>query len=86
MASKPTVHGAPASGLGKAKLGGMGIYGQQGTKNEQDLSRKTSSNAVGSNGVRGSSDGNPGVKSGRTGGMNRKFAGVVGAQKATGTK
>lgn len=81
-------HGAQVVGLGKvaAKMGGVGTFAQKGTTMAQDISRNTSMKQVGNEGPRGSNDGNPGVKSGRTGNKDRKRAGVVGFQKATGTK
>ncbi len=80
--------GLTGSGLGHPEnMGAMGPGGNfKGRTSPQDIGRKTSSNAVGSNGVRGSNDGNPGVKPGQTGGQSRKNRGKVGSQKATGSK
>ncbi len=86
--TQATRHGATATGLAKAKGGVMGPGGKfMGTTNPQDTARKVSSPQVGSDsGPKGSYDGNSGVPSGYTGGMNKKKAGKVGFQKATGTK
>lgn len=80
-------HGATVVGLGKvaAKMGGVGVFAQKGTTMEQDIKRNTSMKQIGDDGPRGSNDGNLGVKSHRIGNKDRKRAGVVGFQKATGT-
>ena len=81
-------HGAPVTGQGKAysKMGGTGIYPQQGEKLDNDdyRNRKATSPQIGNN----SGPRNPkinGIKNMKTGGQNRKSAGKVGFQKATGT-
>lgn len=78
-------HGAAATGLAKAKMGGMGIYPQQGTTNPQDIARKVSGSQVGDDSGPRPAKTN-GIKNlSRTGGQGHKFAGKVGFQKATGT-
>lgn len=77
--SEGTRHGAMATGLAQAKMGSIGIYKPTGTVNPQDIERKGSTKPP-------AVPGNVGIKqTGRTGGQNRKFAGKVGFQKATGT-
>lgn len=79
-------NGMSGSGLGHPLV--MGVTGPggkfSGTMNPQDIERKVS-------GYSGEESGpsvpkNVGISQRRTGGMNRKFAGVVGATQAKGTK
>lgn len=82
-------HGLSGSGLAHPTMPGVVGPGGSfvGRKTSQDTSRIVTGKQIGSNsGPRGSNDGNPGVKSGRTGASGRKSAGKVGFQKATGTK
>lgn len=86
--SMGTKHGAVAMGLGSKQVhgGAVGPGGNfMGTKNPQDITRKVSSYSGKNSGP--AVPGNVGIKqTGRAGGRNRKFAGVVGTGKATGTK
>lgn len=81
-------HGLSGSGLGHPE--NMGVSGPggkfMGRTMPQDIKRNSSTNGqevgeVGSKKV----PGNIGIKQDRTGGMKRKFAGVVGPTKGSGT-
>lgn len=85
--SKGTNHGAMSMGLGSQQVN-KGVVGPgsnfSSTKNPQDIARKVSAYSGEASGP--SVPGNVGIKQRRTGGQSRKFAGVVGYGKATGTK
>lgn len=79
-------HGLSGSGLAHPE--NMGVTGPggkfMGRTMPQDTERKVDTYSGSNSGPKVS--GNVGIGQRRTGGMNRKFAGVVGAVKATGTK
>lgn len=80
-------HGAMSMGLGSKQVN-PGVTGPGGkfssTKNPQDISRKVSNYSGENSGP--SVPKNIGISQRKTGGMNRKFAGVVGPTKGSGTK
>lgn len=79
-------HGLSGSGLAHPE--NMGVTGPggkfSGRTMPQDIERKVNTYSGSNSGPK--VPGNVGIKQDRTGGQKRKFAGVVGASKASGTK